>query len=78
MDHVFLCSSISTVSYMEEPGHHDDIPRPTVQMENTYRLSEYLFLESLFICESLWIKMSAKWLNINVMTVMEILISANK
>ncbi|XP_056308458.1 dynein light chain Tctex-type 5 [Danio aesculapii] len=31
--------SISTVSYMEEHGHHDDIPRPTVQMENTYRLT---------------------------------------
>ncbi|XP_056122617.1 dynein light chain Tctex-type 5 [Rhinichthys klamathensis goyatoka] len=31
--------SISTVSYMEEPGHHDDIPRPTVPMENTYRLT---------------------------------------
>lgn len=39
---MFLCSSLSTVSYMEEPGHHDDIPRPTVQMENTYRLSESL------------------------------------
>uniref|UniRef100_A0A673G0I3 Tctex1 domain-containing protein 1 n=1 Tax=Sinocyclocheilus rhinocerous TaxID=307959 RepID=A0A673G0I3_9TELE len=31
--------SISTVSYMEEPGHHDDIPRPAVQMENSYQLS---------------------------------------
>ncbi|XP_016098613.1 tctex1 domain-containing protein 1-like [Sinocyclocheilus grahami] len=31
--------SISTVSYMEEPGHHDDIARPAVQMENTYQLS---------------------------------------
>ncbi|TRY97562.1 hypothetical protein DNTS_002597 [Danionella cerebrum] len=30
--------SISTVSYMEEPGHHDDIPRPLVHMENTFRL----------------------------------------
>ncbi|KAH0618528.1 hypothetical protein JD844_017820 [Phrynosoma platyrhinos] len=30
--------SISTVSYMDEPGHHDDILRPTVQMENTYQL----------------------------------------
>uniref|UniRef100_A0A8C1NNE0 Uncharacterized protein n=1 Tax=Cyprinus carpio TaxID=7962 RepID=A0A8C1NNE0_CYPCA len=33
-----------TVSYMEEPGHHDDIPRPAVQMENTYQLSESLLL----------------------------------
>uniref|UniRef100_A0A8C2JV45 Tctex1 domain containing 1 n=1 Tax=Cyprinus carpio TaxID=7962 RepID=A0A8C2JV45_CYPCA len=31
--------SISTVSYMEELGHHDDIPRPAVQMENTCQLS---------------------------------------
>ncbi|XP_033007750.1 tctex1 domain-containing protein 1 [Lacerta agilis] len=30
--------SISTVSYMDEPGHHDDILRPGVQMENTYQL----------------------------------------
>ncbi|XP_066538089.1 dynein light chain Tctex-type 5 [Hoplias malabaricus] len=30
--------SISTVSYIDEPGHHDDNPRPTVQMENTYQL----------------------------------------
>ncbi|XP_062974174.1 dynein light chain Tctex-type 5 [Elgaria multicarinata webbii] len=31
--------SISTVSYMDEPGHHDDTLRPAVQMENTYKLS---------------------------------------
>ncbi|KAJ8390426.1 hypothetical protein AAFF_G00103610 [Aldrovandia affinis] len=30
--------SISTVSYIDEPGHHDDNPRPAVQMENTYQL----------------------------------------
>ncbi|KAL7876629.1 hypothetical protein AOLI_G00115920 [Acnodon oligacanthus] len=30
--------SISTVSYIDEHGHHDDNPRPTVQMENTYQL----------------------------------------
>uniref|UniRef100_A0ACB8FME6 Tctex1 domain-containing protein 1-B n=2 Tax=Sphaerodactylus townsendi TaxID=933632 RepID=A0ACB8FME6_9SAUR len=30
--------SMSTVSYMDEPGHHDDILRPPVQMENTYQL----------------------------------------
>uniref|UniRef100_A0A671KDC8 Uncharacterized protein n=1 Tax=Sinocyclocheilus anshuiensis TaxID=1608454 RepID=A0A671KDC8_9TELE len=36
--------SISTVSYMEEPGHHDDLARPAVQMENTYQLSESLLL----------------------------------
>ncbi|XP_062337229.1 dynein light chain Tctex-type 5 [Osmerus eperlanus] len=33
--------SISTVSYMDEPGHHDDNPRPTVQMENTYQMGPY-------------------------------------
>uniref|UniRef100_A0A803TEB1 Dynein light chain Tctex-type family member 5 n=1 Tax=Anolis carolinensis TaxID=28377 RepID=A0A803TEB1_ANOCA len=31
-------SSISTVSYMDAPGHYEDILRPAVQMENTYRL----------------------------------------
>uniref|UniRef100_A0A8D0HET6 Dynein light chain Tctex-type family member 5 n=1 Tax=Sphenodon punctatus TaxID=8508 RepID=A0A8D0HET6_SPHPU len=30
--------SMSTVSYMDEPGHHDDLPRPAVQMENSYQL----------------------------------------
>ncbi|CAH2310958.1 Hypothetical predicted protein [Pelobates cultripes] len=30
--------SMSTVSYIDEPGHHDDIPRPAIQMENTYQL----------------------------------------
>ncbi|XP_006634917.2 dynein light chain Tctex-type 5 [Lepisosteus oculatus] len=30
--------SVSTVSYIDEPGHHDDIPRPAVQMENTYQI----------------------------------------
>ncbi|XP_028833676.1 dynein light chain Tctex-type 5 [Denticeps clupeoides] len=30
--------SISTVSYMDEPGHHEDLSRPVVQMENTYEL----------------------------------------
>uniref|UniRef100_A0A8D2IVW6 Tctex1 domain containing 1 n=1 Tax=Varanus komodoensis TaxID=61221 RepID=A0A8D2IVW6_VARKO len=30
--------SISTVPYMDEPGHHDDTLRPAVQMENTYQL----------------------------------------
>ncbi|KAG9273674.1 dynein light chain Tctex-type 5 [Astyanax mexicanus] len=30
--------SISTVSYMDDPGHHDDVSRPAVQMENTYQL----------------------------------------
>lgn len=33
--------SISTVSYMDEPGHHDDNPRPAVQMENTYQMGPY-------------------------------------
>lgn len=31
--------SISTVSYMDDPGHHDDNTRPTVQLENTYQLA---------------------------------------
>ncbi|XP_030016996.1 dynein light chain Tctex-type 5 [Sphaeramia orbicularis] len=30
--------SISTVSYMDELGHHDDNPRMAVAMENTYRM----------------------------------------
>ncbi|XP_038650380.1 tctex1 domain-containing protein 1 [Scyliorhinus canicula] len=30
--------SMSTVSYMDDPGHHDDLPRPAQQMENTYQL----------------------------------------
>ncbi|XP_061489351.1 dynein light chain Tctex-type 5 isoform X2 [Rhineura floridana] len=30
--------SISTASYMDEAGHHDDILRPAVQIENTYQL----------------------------------------
>uniref|UniRef100_UPI00398EC8AA dynein light chain Tctex-type 5 n=1 Tax=Pristiophorus japonicus TaxID=55135 RepID=UPI00398EC8AA len=30
--------SMSAVSYMDDPGHHDDLPRPTLQMENTYQL----------------------------------------
>ncbi|XP_062849850.1 dynein light chain Tctex-type 5 [Trichomycterus rosablanca] len=30
--------SISTVSYIDEPGHHDDNTRPAVQMKNTYQL----------------------------------------
>ncbi|XP_059839593.1 dynein light chain Tctex-type 5 isoform X2 [Hemitrygon akajei] len=29
---------MSTVSYMDDPGHFDDIPRPAQQMENTYQL----------------------------------------
>ncbi|KAM4721882.1 dynein light chain Tctex-type 5 [Rhinophrynus dorsalis] len=30
--------SVSTVSYIDEPGHHDDLHRPAVQMENTYQI----------------------------------------
>ncbi|MGH0164580.1 UNVERIFIED_CONTAM: hypothetical protein FKN15_055230 [Acipenser sinensis] len=30
--------SMSTVSYIDEPGQQDDNPRPVVQMENTYQL----------------------------------------
>ncbi|KAJ8011208.1 hypothetical protein DPEC_G00055780 [Dallia pectoralis] len=33
--------SISTLSYIEEPGHQEDNPRPTVQMENTFQLAPY-------------------------------------
>ncbi|KAE8609639.1 hypothetical protein XENTR_v10011866 [Xenopus tropicalis] len=29
--------SVSTVSYIDEPGHHDDIQRPAILMENTYQ-----------------------------------------
>ncbi|KAG8437134.1 hypothetical protein GDO86_007999 [Hymenochirus boettgeri] len=30
--------SVSTVSYIDEPGHHDDIQRPLVKEENTYQI----------------------------------------
>lgn len=43
IDLCLLCahdSSISTVSYIDDPGHHDDNPRPAVQMENTYQLGK--------------------------------------
>ncbi|KAM9500462.1 dynein light chain Tctex-type 5 [Clarias gariepinus] len=30
--------SISSVSYMDDAGHHDENPRHAVQMENTYQL----------------------------------------
>eukprot|EP00062_Callorhinchus_milii_P023594 gi/632982626/ref/XP_007908240.1/ PREDICTED: tctex1 domain-containing protein 1 [Callorhinchus milii] len=33
-----VVSSVSTVSYMDDPGHHDDIHRHAQQMENTYQL----------------------------------------
>ncbi|KAM3865732.1 dynein light chain Tctex-type 5 [Diretmus argenteus] len=33
--------SISTVSYIDEPGHHEDNTRPAVQMENTYQMGPY-------------------------------------
>ncbi|KAL0966804.1 hypothetical protein UPYG_G00300340 [Umbra pygmaea] len=33
--------SISTLSYIDEPGHHDDNTRTAVQMENTYQLAPY-------------------------------------
>lgn len=33
-------SSISTVSYLDDIGHHDDHPRMAVTMENTYQLGE--------------------------------------
>lgn len=35
-----LYSSISSVSYMDEAGHHDENPRHAVQMENTYQLGK--------------------------------------
>ncbi|KAM4604816.1 dynein light chain Tctex-type 5 [Polymixia lowei] len=33
--------SLSTVSYIDEPGHHDDNTRPAVQMENTYQMAPH-------------------------------------
>lgn len=33
-------SSISTVSYLDDIGHHDEHPRMAVTMENTYQLGE--------------------------------------
>ena len=33
-------SSISTVSYMDDIGHHDDNARMVVTMENTYQMGE--------------------------------------
>ncbi|XP_026521466.1 tctex1 domain-containing protein 1 [Notechis scutatus] len=30
--------SVSTVSYMDEHGHHEDSLRPAIQLENTYQL----------------------------------------
>ena len=33
-------SSISTVSYLDDIGHHDEPPRMAVTMENTYQLGE--------------------------------------
>lgn len=36
-------SSISTVSFMDELGHHDDNIRMPVTMENTYQLGEAMF-----------------------------------
>ncbi|XP_056149804.1 dynein light chain Tctex-type 5 [Lampris incognitus] len=33
--------SISTVSYIDDPGHHDDNTRTVVQMENTYQMEPY-------------------------------------
>lgn len=33
-------SSISTVSYLDDIGHHDEQPRMAVTMENTYQLGE--------------------------------------
>lgn len=40
---VIMFSSVSTVSYMDEPGHHEDSLRPAIQMENTYQLGKYNF-----------------------------------
>lgn len=33
-------SSISTVSYLDDIGHHEEYPRMAVTMENTYQLGE--------------------------------------
>lgn len=40
---VLSFSSISTVSYLDELGHHDEHPRMAVTMENTYQLGEATF-----------------------------------
>lgn len=37
-------SSISTVSYIDELGHHDDNARLAQTMENTYQMGELAFL----------------------------------
>lgn len=37
-------SSISTVSYIDELGHHDDNARLAPTMENTYQMGELAFL----------------------------------
>ncbi|XP_055497919.1 dynein light chain Tctex-type 5 isoform X1 [Leucoraja erinacea] len=34
---------MSTVSYMDDPGHHDDNPRLALQMENTYQLEPSIY-----------------------------------
>lgn len=36
-------SSISTVSYIDELGHHDDNARLAPTMENTYQMGELAF-----------------------------------
>ncbi|KAK1786768.1 hypothetical protein P4O66_017167, partial [Electrophorus voltai] len=46
--------SISTVSYIDEPGHHDDIPRPAMQMENTYQLVSFRNLFMPFCLSVAW------------------------
>lgn len=45
MHHFPIClfSSISTVSYMDELGHHDDNARMAITMENTYQMGEITF-----------------------------------
>lgn len=41
-EHVFF-SSISTLSNIDELGHHDDNARMAVTMDNTYQLGEIIF-----------------------------------
>ncbi len=52
-DLIMSFSSISTVSCIDELGHHDDIARLAVTMENTYQLGEIMFTLQIFnICDA--------------------------
>lgn len=46
-------SSISTVSYLDDIGHHDEHPRMAVTMENTYQLGELTLTNTYDIFDTL-------------------------